>query len=167
MPRPLKQTPPPLKSHFSACGAPQRSNPALSLSLSLFPPCSSLCSRCERLPCNHSSECLALPVRITYYHLTFPTKIPIPTNIFRMGPSNSALGDDIEVGIVDGNQEGYFSAKRQDHGGVLVVQKPIAAPQDFEISLEMKLRRYGHLSVYLFKIRLFVTPEDLSNAITE
>lgn len=137
---------------------------------SLFPPFlspSSLRSRCERLPCNQSSECLALPVRITYYHLTFPTKIPIPTNIFRMGPSNSVLGDDIEVAIVDGNQGGYFAAKRLDHGGVLVVQKPITLPQDFEISLEMKLRRFGHLSVYLFKIRLFVTPDELSNAIAE
>ncbi|XP_065133439.1 fibulin-1 isoform X3 [Paramisgurnus dabryanus] len=124
-------------------------------------------TRCERLPCNHTSECHALPVRITYYHLTFPTKIPIPTNIFRMGPSNSALGDDIEVAIVDGNQGGYFAAIRQEHGGVLVVQKPIALPQDFEISLEMKLRRFGHLSVYLFKIRLFVTPEELNNAIIE
>ncbi|XP_077065877.1 fibulin-1 isoform X3 [Siphateles boraxobius] len=124
-------------------------------------------TRCERLPCNLTSECLALPVRITYYHLTFPTKIPIPTNIFRMGPSNSALGDDIEVAIVDGNQGGFFSAKRVDHGGVLVVQKPITLPQDFEISLEMKLRRFGHLSVYLFKIRLFVTPDEPSNAITE
>ncbi|XP_048013881.1 fibulin-1 isoform X4 [Megalobrama amblycephala] len=124
-------------------------------------------TRCERLPCNQSSECLALPVRITYYHLTFPTKIPIPTNIFRMGPSNSVLGDDIEVAIVDGNQGGYFAAKRLDHGGVLVVQKPITLPQDFEISLEMKLRRFGHLSVYLFKIRLFVTPDELSNAIAE
>ncbi|XP_051740280.1 fibulin-1 isoform X3 [Ctenopharyngodon idella] len=124
-------------------------------------------TRCERLPCNQSSECLALPVRITYYHLTFPTKIPIPTNIFRMGPSNSVLGDDIEVAIVDGNQGGYFAAKRVDQGGVLVVQKPITLPQDFEISLEMKLRRFGHLSVYLFKIRLFVTPDELSNAITE
>ncbi|KTF95074.1 hypothetical protein cypCar_00050294, partial [Cyprinus carpio] len=119
--------------------------------------------RCERLPCNQTSECLALPVRITYYHLTFPTKIPIPTNIFRMGPSNSALGDDIEVAIVDGNQGGYFAAKRVEQGGVLVVQKPIALPQDFEISLEMKLRRFGHLSVYLFKIRLFVTPDELSH----
>ncbi|XDV53525.1 hypothetical protein PO909_022003 [Leuciscus waleckii] len=124
-------------------------------------------TRCERLPCNLTSECLALPVRITYYHLTFPTKIPIPTNIFRMGPSNSALGDDIEVAIVDGNQGGFFSVKRVDHGGVLVVQKPITLPQDFEISLEMKLRRFGHLSVYLFKIRLFVTPDELSNGITE
>uniref|UniRef100_A0A8C2KSH1 Fibulin 1 n=1 Tax=Cyprinus carpio TaxID=7962 RepID=A0A8C2KSH1_CYPCA len=120
-------------------------------------------TRCERLPCNQTSECLALPVRITYYHLTFPTKIPIPTNIFRMGPSNSALGDDIEVAIVDGNQGGYFAAKRVEQGGVLVVQKPIALPQDFEISLEMKLRRFGHLSVYLFKIRLFVTPDELSH----
>ncbi|XP_051975544.1 fibulin-1-like isoform X2 [Xyrauchen texanus] len=124
-------------------------------------------TRCERLPCNQTSECVALPVRITYYHLTFPTKIPIPTDIFRMGPSNSVIGDDIEVAIVDGNQGGYFAAKRLDHGGVLVVQKLIVVPQDFEISLEMKLRRFGHLSVYLFKIRLFVTPDELSNAIIE
>ncbi|XP_051978849.1 fibulin-1-like isoform X3 [Xyrauchen texanus] len=124
-------------------------------------------TRCERLPCNQTSECVALPVRITYYHLTFPTKIPIPTDIFRMGPSNSAVGDDIEVAVVDGNQGGYFAAKHLDHGGVLVVQKPIVVPQDFEISMEMKLRRFGHLSVYLFKIRLFVTPDELSNAIIE
>lgn len=128
---------------------------------------SSFCSRCERLPCNQTSECLALPVRITYYHLTFPTNIPVPTNIFRMGPSNTVHGDNLQMAIVDGNQEGYFATERLDNGGVIVVQKPITVPQDFEISLEMKLWRFGVPSTYLSKIRVFVTQEDLSNSISE
>ncbi|XP_053497769.1 fibulin-1 isoform X3 [Ictalurus furcatus] len=122
-------------------------------------------TRCERLPCNETSECLALPVRITYYHLTFPTNIPVPTNIFRMGPSNTVLGDNLQVAIVDGNQAGYFAAQRLENGGVIVVQKPISVPQDFEILLEMKLWRFGNLSTYLSKIRVFVTEEDLSNSV--
>lgn len=132
-----------------------------------FPPslCVPFCSRCERLPCNETSECLALPVRITYYHLTFPTNIPVPTNIFRMGPSNTVLGDNLQVAIVDGNQAGYFAAQRLENGGVIVVQKPISVPQDFEILLEMKLWRFGNLSTYLSKIRVFVTEEDLSNSV--
>ncbi|KAL7867758.1 hypothetical protein SRHO_G00091420 [Serrasalmus rhombeus] len=111
-------------------------------------------TRCERLPCNQSNECLALPLRITYYHLTFPTNIPVPTNIFRMGPSTTMLSDNLQVAIVDGNEAGYFAAQRVENGGVIVVQKPITVPQDFEISLEMKLWRYGSLSTYLSKIRV-------------
>ncbi|KAK3558820.1 hypothetical protein QTP86_028744 [Hemibagrus guttatus] len=111
-------------------------------------------TRCERLPCNENSECLALPVRITYYHLTFPTNIPVSTNIFRMGPSNSVLGDNLQVAIVDGNQAGYFAAQRLENGGVIVIQKPINVPQDIEILLEMKLWRFGSLSTYLSKIRV-------------
>ncbi|TSK13428.1 Fibulin-1 [Bagarius yarrelli] len=124
-------------------------------------------TRCERLPCNETSECLALPVRITYYHLTFPTNIHVPTNIFRMGPSNTVLGDSLQVAIVDGNQAGYFATERVENGGVIIVQKPITVPQDFEILLEMKLWRFGTLSTYLSKIRVFVTEQDLNSSVLE
>ncbi|TRY76051.1 hypothetical protein DNTS_031957 [Danionella cerebrum] len=121
-------------------------------------------SRCERLPCNQTSECLASPVRITYYSLTFPSRIPIPTQLFRMGPSTAVIGDDLEIALVGaGAAGGFFAARRVDHGGVLVLQKPIERAQDFQIDLEMKLRRFGHQSVYLFKIWIFVTPDELSN----
>lgn len=82
-----------------------------------------------------------------------------------MGPSNSVSGDNLQLAIVDGNQAGYFAAQMLENGGVIVVQKPITVPQDFEISLEMKLWRFGSLSTYLSKIRVFVTDEDLSNSV--
>lgn len=69
------------------------------------------------------------------------------------------------MNIVDGNQAGYFAAQRLENGGVIVVQKPITVPQDFEILLEMKLWRFGSLSTYHSKIRAFVTEEDLSNSV--
>ncbi|XP_046716098.1 fibulin-1 isoform X2 [Silurus meridionalis] len=122
-------------------------------------------NRCERLPCSENRECLALPVRITYYHLTFPTNIPVPTNIFRMAPSNMEGGDNLQVDIVDGNQAGYFETKYIDNGAVIIVQKPIAVPQDFEISVKMTMWRWMRMSTYLSKIRVFVTDEDLSNSV--
>ncbi|XP_028815020.1 fibulin-1 isoform X3 [Denticeps clupeoides] len=117
-------------------------------------------TRCERLPCNEHSECLALPLRITYYHLTFPTNIPVPTNIFRMGPSNMVPGDEIDITIEEGNESGYFSAQTLPSGGVMAVQRPIDQPQDFDLSVMMKLLRYGTVSSYLAKVSVFVTEDQ-------
>lgn len=124
------------------------------------PPPFSHCSRCERLLCNESVECLAMPLRITYYYLTFPTNIPIFTNIFRMGPSHTVAGDDIQIAITTGNEGGFFKTERVPTGGVMSVAKLISKPQDFELSLELRLRRYGTLSTYLAKVLVFVTQEE-------
>ncbi|CAB1331529.1 unnamed protein product [Coregonus sp. 'balchen'] len=117
-------------------------------------------NRCERLLCNQTSECLASPLRITYYHLTFPTNIPVPTNVFRMGPSNTVPGDHVQIAIVGGNKGDFFSAQRVPSGGVMAVTRPITEPQDFELSLEMRLLRYGTTSTYLAKVLVFVVQEQ-------
>uniref|UniRef100_A0A8C9W3H0 Fibulin-1 n=1 Tax=Scleropages formosus TaxID=113540 RepID=A0A8C9W3H0_SCLFO len=114
-------------------------------------------SHCERLPCDRRSDCLALPVRITHYSLTFPTHIPAPADIFRMGPSNAVPGDDIQLNIIGGNEEGFFGTQRLASGGMVQVQQPITEPGDFLLTVEMKLLRYGTLSTYLAKISVFVT----------
>lgn len=124
------------------------------------PPPFSLCSRCERLLCNESVECLAMPLRITNYYLTFPTNIPVFTNIFRMGPSSIMVSDDIQVAITAGNEGGFFKTERVPTGGVMSVAKLINKPQDFELSLELRLRRYGTLSTYLAKVQVFVTQDE-------
>lgn len=101
-----------------------------------------------------------MPLRITYYYLTFPTNIPIFTNIFRMGPSHIVAGDDIQIAITSGNEGGYFKTERVPTGGVMSVAKLINKAQDFELSLELRLRRYGTLSTYLAKVLVFVTQEE-------
>ncbi|XP_061108001.1 fibulin-1 isoform X2 [Conger conger] len=116
-------------------------------------------TRCERLACNHTVECLALAQRITHYQLTFPTNVPVPTNIFRMGPSNLVPGDQVQLSIVDGNQDGYFSTQKLSTGGVIAVQQPIREPRDFLLTVEMKLVRYGTNSTYVAKIRVYVTQD--------
>ncbi|XP_028286387.1 fibulin-1 isoform X2 [Parambassis ranga] len=117
-------------------------------------------TRCERLLCNDSVECLTMPLRITYYHLTFPTNIPVLTNIFRMGPSHTVPGDDIQIAILAGNEGGFFKADRMPNGGVMSVAKLINKPQDFELSLELRLRRYGTVTTYMAKVMVFVTQEE-------
>uniref|UniRef100_A0A8C7CSZ2 Fibulin-1 n=1 Tax=Oncorhynchus kisutch TaxID=8019 RepID=A0A8C7CSZ2_ONCKI len=117
-------------------------------------------NRCERLLCNQTSECLALPLRITYYHLTFPTNIPVPTNVFRMGPSNTVPGDHVQIAIVGGNKGDFFGMQRVPSGGEMAVTRPITEPQDFELSLEMRLLRYGTTSTYLAKVLVFVVQEQ-------
>ncbi|XP_008310444.1 fibulin-1 isoform X2 [Cynoglossus semilaevis] len=117
-------------------------------------------TRCERLLCNDTVECLAMPLRITYYYLTFPTNIPVFTNIFRMGPSHSVPGDDIQIVITAGNEAGFFKTEKLPSGGVMSVAKLINTPQDFDLSLELRLRRFGTTSIYLAKVLVFVTQEE-------
>lgn len=101
-----------------------------------------------------------MPVRITYYYLTFPTNIPVFTNIFRMGPSHTVPGDDIQIAIIAGNEGGFFKTERVPTGGVMSVAKLINTPQDFELSVELSIRRYNAFSSYLAKVLVFVTEEE-------
>lgn len=113
-------------------------------------------SRCERLPCEQNSECQSLPLRISFYNLTFPTNIPIPAAVFRMGPSSSVPGDDIQLFIIDGDVEGYFSIQKTAHGAVVSVQRPLPEPRDFLLTVEIRLMRYGIISNFVAKIAVFV-----------
>ncbi|XP_072242359.1 fibulin-1 isoform X3 [Leuresthes tenuis] len=117
-------------------------------------------TRCERLLCNESVQCPTMPLRITYYHLTFPTNIPVFTNIFRMGPSHTVPGDDIQIAITAGNEGGFFMTERVPTGGVMSVAKLINKPQDFALSVELRLQRYGTVTTYLAKVLVFVTQEE-------
>lgn len=101
-----------------------------------------------------------MPLRITYYYLTFPTNIPVFTNIFRMGPSHTVAGDDIQIAITSGNEDGFFMTERVPTGGVMSVARLISKPQDFELSLELRLHRYSSLSTYVAKVMVFVTQEE-------
>lgn len=101
-----------------------------------------------------------MPLRITYYYLTFPTNIPVFTNIFRMGPSHTMVSDDIQIAITAGNEGGYFKTERSPTGGVMSVAKLINKPQDFELSLELRLQRYSTVNTYLAKVLVFVTQDE-------
>ncbi|KAG5267223.1 hypothetical protein AALO_G00219360 [Alosa alosa] len=114
-------------------------------------------NRCELLPCRGPRECLSLPLRISFYNLTFPTYLSVPADVFRMGPSNSTPEDNIQLAIVAGNEEGYFSAQKQGYGGVISLQRTLTQPRDFLLSVEMRLTRYSTASLYLAKIAVFVT----------
>ncbi|XP_043943170.1 fibulin-1-like [Protopterus annectens] len=117
-------------------------------------------TRCDRLPCNENTECQSLPLRITYYYLTFPTNIQVPSNIFRMGPSNSIPGDTIALSITSGNEEGYFSAQTlNNYTGVVTAQQQFSEPKDFILTIEMKLIRYGIVTTFESELYVFVTPE--------
>ncbi|KAK2832382.1 hypothetical protein Q7C36_015844 [Tachysurus vachellii] len=113
-------------------------------------------SRCERLPCEQNNECLTLPLRISFYNLTFPKNIPIPAAVFRMGPSSSVPGDNIQLLIVDGDAEGFFSIQKTAHGAVVSVQRPLPEPRDFLLTVEIRLIRYGITSIFVAKIAVFV-----------
>ncbi|CAN9498983.1 unnamed protein product [Ophioblennius macclurei] len=117
-------------------------------------------TRCERLLCNDSVECPTMPLRITYYYLTFPTNIPVFTDIFRMGPSHTVPGDDIQIDITSGNEGGFFRAGRMAGGGVMSVARLISQPQDFDLSVELRLRRHGSVTTHLAKVLVFVTQQE-------
>lgn len=50
--------------------------------------------------------------------------------------------------------------EREPAGGVLSVARLIQQPKDFELWVELKLRRYGSLSTYLARVLVFVTQEE-------
>ncbi|XP_051885965.1 fibulin-1 isoform X2 [Pristis pectinata] len=117
-------------------------------------------ARCERLPCNENKECQSLPLRITYYYLTFPTNIQVPTNVFRFGPSHAVPGDNILLSITHGNEDNYFNAQElNNHNGIVFVHRQITEPRDFLLTVEMKLLRHGVTNIFVAKIYIVVTAE--------
>lgn len=79
-----------------------------------------------------------------------------------MGLSNVVPGDNIQLAIVSGDEEGYFSAQRSASGGSISVQRPITEPKDFLLNVETQLWRYGTVSTFVAKISVYVT-HDLSS----
>lgn len=77
-----------------------------------------------------------------------------------MGPSNSVPGDKIALDIVSGDEEGYFVVKQQAHGGEISLRRALFQPQDFFLTVEMRLTRYGTTHLYMAKIAVFVTHEQ-------
>nr|XP_060634114.1 fibulin-1 isoform X2 [Anolis sagrei ordinatus] len=117
-------------------------------------------TRCERLPCHENKECLKLPLRITSYHLSFPTNIQVPFDIFRMGPTNAVPGDKIQLSIISGNEEGLFTAKKvSSHSGVVTMEKQITEPKDLLLTVEMQVFRHGTLSTFVAKLFVFVSAQ--------
>ncbi|NXX53224.1 FBLN1 protein, partial [Scopus umbretta] len=117
-------------------------------------------TRCERLPCNENKECQSLPLRITYYHLSFPTNIQVPTDIFRMGPSKAVPGDKILLSIISGNQEGFFTTKKvNNHSGIVVMQRQITEPRDLLLTIQMQLSHHGTVNTFIAKLFIFVSAQ--------
>ncbi|XP_078103801.1 fibulin-2 isoform X4 [Sander vitreus] len=115
--------------------------------------------RCERISCpSNSLDCQNSPLRITYYQLSFQTNIIIPAQIFRIGPSPAYSGDHIVIGIIKGNEEGYFSTRKlNSFTGAVYLQRQVREPKDFLIDVEMKLLRQGTFTSFLARIYVFIT----------
>uniref|UniRef100_A0A671EWV9 Fibulin-1 n=1 Tax=Rhinolophus ferrumequinum TaxID=59479 RepID=A0A671EWV9_RHIFE len=117
-------------------------------------------TRCERLPCHENQECHKLPLRITYYHLSFPTNIQVPAVVFRMGPSSAVPGDSMQLAITSGNEEGFFSTRKVNHhSGVVALTKPVPEPRDLLLTIKMDLYRHGTVSSFVAKLFIFVSAE--------
>ncbi|XP_076860926.1 fibulin-1-like [Brachyhypopomus gauderio] len=112
--------------------------------------------RCERVPCRGNNTCLSLPLKISFHNLTLPTNIPTPAAVFRMGPSASVPMDDVQLAVVDGDTEGFFGIETTASGVVAFLQKPLASPRDFLLTLEIRLIRKGVVSRFVAKIAVFV-----------
>lgn len=120
-------------------------------------------SRCERLTCEVTQDpasCFLLPLRISFYNISFPTNTPIPADVFRMGPSNFVPGDNMQINIVSGDEEGYFLVQQHAHGGEISLRRTLTQPRDFILTVEMRLIRYGMAHLYMAKIAVFVTHEQ-------
>ncbi|XP_072328634.1 fibulin-2 isoform X1 [Scyliorhinus torazame] len=114
--------------------------------------------RCERMMCPNYMDCQNTPVRITYYQLTFPTNVQIPSTIFRIAPSPVYMGDSIVLTITKGNTENFFSTRKVNaYTGVVYVQRQFTASKDFLLDVEMKLWRQGMFTSFLAKIYVFVS----------
>lgn len=77
-----------------------------------------------------------------------------------MGPSSSVPGDDIQVFLMDGDAEGFFSIQKTAHGAVVSLQRPVPKPQDFLLTVEIRLIRYGIISTFVAKIAVFVVNDQ-------
>ncbi|XP_038668654.1 fibulin-2 isoform X2 [Scyliorhinus canicula] len=114
--------------------------------------------RCERMMCPNYMDCQNTPIRITYYQLTFPTNVQIPSTIFRIAPSPVYMGDSIVLTITKGNTENFFSTRKVNaYTGVVYVQRQFTASKDFLLDVEMKLWRQGMFTSFLAKIYVFVS----------
>ncbi|KAG7496648.1 fibulin-1-like isoform X2 [Solea senegalensis] len=119
--------------------------------------------RCERVTCEFARDpasCRSLPLRISFYNISFPTDTPVPADIFRMGPANSIQGDEMLFNVTSGDEEGFFVVQRQIHGGVITLRRVLSEPRDFLLTVEMRLIRYGTAHLYMAKIAVFVTHEQ-------
>uniref|UniRef100_A0A8C4FGX0 Fibulin 1 n=1 Tax=Dicentrarchus labrax TaxID=13489 RepID=A0A8C4FGX0_DICLA len=119
--------------------------------------------RCERVTCEFTRDpasCFLLPLRISFYNISFPINTPVPADVFRMGPSNSVPGDKMLLNIVSGDDEGYFIVQQQAHGGEISLRRALSQPRDFFLTVEMRLIRYGKAHLYMAKIAVFVTHEQ-------
>lgn len=119
-------------------------------------------SRCERVACEFERDpalCFSLPLRISFYNISFPANTPVPADVFRMGASNSVPGDKMLFNIISGNEEGYFGVEQKAHGGEISLRRALYAPRDFFLTVEMRLIRYGTAHLYMAKIAVFVTHE--------
>ncbi|XP_028584475.1 fibulin-1 isoform X2 [Podarcis muralis] len=117
-------------------------------------------TRCDRLPCHENMECQSLPLRITSYHLSFPTNIQVPIDIFRMGPTSAVPGDKIQLSIISGNEEGFFTTKQvSSHSHVVSMQQPITEPRDLLLTIQMQLFRHGTVTTFIAKLFVFVSAQ--------
>uniref|UniRef100_A0A8C2JR53 Fibulin-1 n=1 Tax=Cyprinus carpio TaxID=7962 RepID=A0A8C2JR53_CYPCA len=115
-------------------------------------------TRCERVSCPNFQQCQTMPLRITYYQLSFQTNIVIPAQIFRIGPSPAYSGDNIIISIPRGNEEGYFSTRKlNSFTGAVYLHRQVREPRDFLIDVEMKLLRQGTFTTFLARIYVFIT----------
>ncbi|XP_069795898.1 fibulin-2 isoform X2 [Narcine bancroftii] len=113
---------------------------------------------CERIMCPNFMDCQNIPIRITYYQLTLPTNVQVPSTIFRIAPSPAYVGDNIVLTIIKGNNENYFSTRKLNgHTGIVYVQRQFMESKDFLLDVEMKLWRQGTFTSFLAKIYVFVT----------
>ncbi|XP_069556344.1 fibulin-1-like isoform X1 [Brachyistius frenatus] len=120
--------------------------------------------RCERATCEFRRDpasCFSLPLRISFYNISFPTNTPVPADVFRMGPFNSVPGDELLLSIVSGDEDGYFVVQQQAHGSVISLRRALSEPRDFFLTVEMRLIRYGTAHLYMAKIAVFVTHEQI------
>ncbi|TWW64556.1 Fibulin-1 [Takifugu flavidus] len=117
---------------------------------------------CARVTCKFTPDpasCLSLPLRISFYNISFPINTPVPSVVFRMGPSISVPGDKLLLTVISGNKEGYFDVKHQAHGGEIFLRRALSQPRDFSLTVELRLTRYGDTHLYVAKIALFGTNE--------
>ncbi|XP_051911234.1 fibulin-1-like [Hippocampus zosterae] len=113
-------------------------------------------SRCERVTCELTRDpasCFSLPLRIDFYNVALPANTPIPVNVFRMGPARATPGDLTQLIIASGDEWGYFEAR----GEMITLRRTVTTPQDFFLTLEMRLTRSGTTHLYVAKVAVFVT----------
>ncbi|XP_034393771.1 fibulin-2-like [Cyclopterus lumpus] len=119
-------------------------------------------TRCERISCPNYLECQTSPLRITYYYLSFQSNIVIPAQIFRIGPSPAYSGDNVIVGIAQGNEENYFGTRKLNaYTGAVYLNRQVEGPRDFSINVDMKLWRQGTFTTFQAKIFVFITANYL------